>query len=463
MSSAAIPIPDPGWDEEGRRLSPLIETLSAVVIIGADSSAAAQVALGLAHAQADRRRVVIGDLVGDLEPLESLIPRHDPHGLADSFTYGISLNRIGYAVEPGGNLYIMPSGSEPVATESVIGNPRWQRLVAGFREVGALLLLVAEPSAPALERLVPVTDGAILVGDTRLEAPSHVIARARPRGPRLVTSTGNAAAAEPHGRPAAAAAPEPTLGLAGRAVSERPAGRPPKAPEAADDDTGSGRRIGVMIGIVVAMVGLTLAALLVARVLGWGRPAEAQLQSTPPAEPPRLVSAPAADPPPPVENPRDSAFATAYSVVIVAANTAAGADDNLRRVSDLPGATASPSIDGGALWYKVFVGAFATREAAEAFRDSLRLVGRADETVERIVPLPFAFLIADALVPDSAAAVRDSLLAQGVPTYALIQADGLARIYAGAFASPEEAMHLAPVLRAAGVQPRIVYRTGRLF
>jgi hypothetical protein len=131
--------------------------------------------------------------------------------------------------------------------------------------------------------------------------------------------------------------------------------------------------------------------------------------------------------------------------------------------TDLPAATASPSIDGGALWYKVFVGAFATREAAEAFRDSLRLVGRADETVERIVPLPFAFLIADAVAIDSAAAMRDTLLAKGVPTYALIQATGVARIYAGAFATPEEAMHLAPVLRAAGVQPRIVYRTGRLF
>jgi hypothetical protein len=460
-----MPIPEPGWDDEGRRLSPLVDTLSAVVIIGADSCAAAQVALGLARAQAERRRVVIGDLVGDLEQLESLIPRHDPHGLADSFTYGISLNRIGYAVEPGGNLYIMPSGSEPVATEAVIGNPRWQRLVAGFREVDALLLLVAEPAAPALERLVPVTDGAILVGDTRLEAPSHVIARARPRGPRLVTSTSGPTTTDSQGRSASTVALEPTLGLA-RPVSGRSIAGAPRAAEAANDndgDTGSGRRIGTLIGIVVAAVALAVVVLLGARVSGWGRPNDAPPQAPPRVEVPRIVSAPAADPPPPVENPLDSARASAYSVVIVAANTAAGADDNLRRVSDLPGATASPSIDGGALWYKVFVGAFGTREAAEAFRDSLRLVGRADETVERIVALPFAFLIADAVVPDSAAAVRETLLARGVPTYALIQADGLARIYAGAFATPEEAMHLAPVLRAAGVQPRIVYRTGRLF
>ena len=119
MSSAAIPLPEPGWDDEGRRLSPLIDTLSAVVVVGSETAASTLVALGLARAQAERRRVVIGDLVGDLELLESMIPRHDHHGLSDSFNYGISLNRIGYPVESGGNLFIMPSGSEPVATEMI--------------------------------------------------------------------------------------------------------------------------------------------------------------------------------------------------------------------------------------------------------------------------------------------------------------------------------------------------------
>src|SRR5688572_22653297 len=104
MSSAAIPLPEPGWDDEGRRLSPLTDTLSAVVVVGSDSAAAALVALGLARAQAERRRVVIGDLVGDLDAVESIIPRHDHHGLSDSFNYGISLNKVGYPVEPGGNL-----------------------------------------------------------------------------------------------------------------------------------------------------------------------------------------------------------------------------------------------------------------------------------------------------------------------------------------------------------------------
>ena len=442
MSSAAIPLPEPGWDDEGRRLSSLADTLSAVVIIGADSAAAAMVALGLARVQAEHRRVVIGDLVGDLDALESMIPRHDHHGLSDSFNYGISLNRIGYPVEPGGNLFIMPSGSEPVATELIVGNPRWQRLVAGFREVGALLVLIAEPTAPALERLVAVTDGAVLVGETRLESPIHVIARARPRGARR-------APANDSDRPALAALP------AAPAV--------PLPPPAEDSRSGSGQRIGFVIAVALGVMALLLGALLFARFTNFGRANDPAPAQTAPVPPVRAVAAPAADPPPPIENPADSGRAAAYAVVIVAANTAAGAEANLQRVADLPAATAAPSIDGGALWYKVFVGAFADRAGAESFRDSLRVAGRADETVERIAVLPFAFLIAEAVPPDSIAPLRGSYLDKGIATYALIQPDGAARMFAGAFVTPDEAMHLAPVLRAAGITPRIVYRTGRSF
>jgi len=455
-----MPIPEPGWDDEGRRLSPLVDMLAAVVVVGADSAAAAQLAVALARAQAANRRVVIGDLVGEIEQLESMIPRHDPHGLSDSFTFGISLNRIGYAVEPGGNLYIMPGGSEPVATEAILGSPRWQRLVAGFREVGALLVLVAEPTAPGLDRLVPMTDGALVVGDTRLEAPAHVIARARvggPRQPAAVTTS-----AEPARPPL-----EFVRGTDGERATRRPVpGASAEATRAASDSSeegGSGRRIGMVIGVALGVVALLLAVLLLARYMGFGAPEAPPPAPAAPTETLRTLSAPAADPPPPVENVEDSASAAAYSVVIVAANTAAGADDNLQRVSDLPAATASPSIDGGALWYKVFVGAFAERSAAEAFLDSLRQSGRADETVQRIVPLPFALLIADAVAPDSVEAVRSAHSARGVASYALLQDDGTARIYAGAFATPDEAMHLAPVLRTAGLQPRIVYRTGRSY
>jgi hypothetical protein len=175
----------------------------------------------------------------------------------------------------------------------------------------------------------------------------------------------------------------------------------------------------------------------------------------------QTIAVPAAEPPPPVENPQDSARAARYAVAIVAANTAAGANDNLRRVSGLPAATSAPSVDGGALWYKVFVGAFTTRVDAEALRDSLQSAGGANDIIEPIVILPFAFLAVESLPADSIAIARARFTALGLSTYPLVQPDGTIRLFAGAFASPDEAMHLAPLLRAAGLQPRIVYRTGR--
>ena len=446
-------IPEPGWEEEGRRLSPLLDTLSAVVVIGGDERAAALVAVGAAQAQSERRRVVIGDLVGDLDVLEAMIPRHDPHGLADSFTYGISLNRIGYAVEQGSNLYIMPSGSEPVATAAIIGHSRWQRLVAGFREVGALLVLVAHSRAPALSDLVAVTDGALLIADTRLEAPAHVIARARPRGPAAVATVSTGGAATPlRAAPALVRSAPASAGNAPTATA---------TPEPVDARASS-RRTWAVIGMTLAAALVAIAGITVTRILDRSNVETAASGALAPPSPERLtVAAPAAEAPPPVENPGDSARAARYSVVVVAANTAAGANDNLRRVSALPGATSAPSIDGGALWYKVFVGAFTRRADAEALRDSLRAAGPSGEIVEPIVVLPFAVLAADALPVDSVTVVRDRLAASGVATYPLVQDAGTTRLYAGAFTSPDEAMHLAPLLRTAGIQPRIVYRTGR--
>jgi hypothetical protein len=50
--------------------------------------------------------------------------------------------------------------------------------------------------------------------------------------------------------------------------------------------------------------------------------------------------------------------------------------------------------------------------------------------------------------------------ARGLPVYALIQDDGGARIYAGAFAAADQSARLIRTLRGAGLKPVLVYRTG---
>ena len=78
------------WEEVGREIAPALDAASAVVVIGDDPVAAAEVALGAGRVQGARRRVAIGDLVGEVEPLQALVTGDDPHGLVDSFLYGVS-------------------------------------------------------------------------------------------------------------------------------------------------------------------------------------------------------------------------------------------------------------------------------------------------------------------------------------------------------------------------------------
>jgi hypothetical protein len=47
--------------------------------------------------------------------------------------------------------------------------------------------------------------------------------------------------------------------------------------------------------------------------------------------------------------------------------------------------------------------------------------------------------------------------------YALLQTDGTARLYAGAFKNKEEAGPLSELMRGAGIHTTVVFRTGRVY
>jgi hypothetical protein len=53
--------------------------------------------------------------------------------------------------------------------------------------------------------------------------------------------------------------------------------------------------------------------------------------------------------------------------------------------------------------------------------------------------------------------------ARGIGAYALLQDDGNARLFAGAFETPGQAVLLALSLRDAGAVPVVAVRTGRMF
>ena len=411
-----------GWEAAGRKIAPMLGSYSAAIITGADALAAAHVAIGIGLAEAEHRRVAIGDLVGEIEPIQALVSSDDPHGISDSFTFGVSLNKIAQPIDTTGNLFIMPSGTGSVADAKIFRNARWQRLANGFREVGALLLLVAPADAEGLKDLIDQLDGVVLVGTTPLDFAPYINVLARV--------------------PAAMRPPE-----------RKPESKPLAI-----------WKIAALLLLLVALVGTAL----------YFRFANEKSTTAPKPtfrRPAPVVVVPPAPAPadsvsvPPPANPADSASASAYAVEVAAWNSQDDANEALARFRDiLPAGTISPVPVGPTRekYYKLVVGAYPARNEADAELDVLRhkqVTPAAN--LGLVVRTPFALLI------DSAAAGRPGELVTKYPgarkwgSYVLAQPDGGLKLYAGAFERPEDAASLMMTLRALNLNPTLVYRTGR--
>jgi hypothetical protein len=420
------------WEDAGRQIAPVLGSYSAVLITSSDPVAAAHVALGIAAAEANHRRVVAGDMVGDLPPLRSLVKDEDPHGITDSFLYGVSLNKIGYEVEGKANVYIMPTGTEPTIGEEIFRSARWKKLAAGFSQAGALLLLVARSDGPGLAELADQLDGVVLVRDADLPAAPSALVLAR------------------------VPAPTPTLKIPLHRISARA--------ENWRKHQWLYPAIGGVALLVLAASGLFL-------VLARSRqpPAPTGVAAAPT---PRPTPPPPRQPPetlyiaPPV-NVTDSASASAFTVELLVANTAEGANLFVRKNSAaLPAAAVSPvAIDPErSTWYKVSSGAYTRRDQADSLLLALRQSRVLTDSAGTVTRAPLALLV-DSVptqggIVDAVRAAVEKYAARGLPVYALIQDDGGARIYAGAFAAADQSAGLIRTLRGAGLKPVLVYRTG---
>ena len=468
------------WEDEARQLGPTMDAYSAIVVVGADAMATAKVALGIGRVQGDRRRVAIADLLGESPPLQSLVHADDPHGIVDSFMYGVSLNRIAYPVDGAGELFVMPSGTEPIDYEDLFVNPRWRRLAAGFREVGALLILAAPASAPHLRQLVDATDGAVLVGD---EVPgelpvSQALGWVRPRkhAPILL-------AAEP-----AYETPTESTPTAYRRtpieVNLVPAQSVPPARRRMAPGV-----FGVLITLLLVLTGFWFARRPFASDgRSWlgvkpGTPAAAkatggtlQLDSATRAEQAARDSAlrdsaaraaalavlPDSFPVLAPANPGDSATASAFAVILENTNGLPGAIvDITGKFKHVP--AGSYALDLRTRYYKLVAGAFQTRAGADSLLTQLRSRKVLAVGFGAVVFLPYAFLV-DTNVAEAEAAPRLARAAgKAQPIYALRQANGSVSLYFGAYENPQEASLAVPAVRRAGLTPRLVYRTGSVF
>lgn len=442
------------WEREGMAVGTTLDATHAVVVLGDDPVATTLVALGIGRAQSGRRRVAVGDLFGEAPPIEALVTGDDPHGIVDSFVYGVSLNRIARPVEGEGELFVMPSGSEPIDHEEVLPHPRWRRLASGFREVGALLVLAAPASAPKVEELVAATDGAVLVGE--LVPPQLAVAQVL----------------------AGVRAPRPTPAPAVTGLPDEPAGTTAAAAPAARSWTrwAVGGLILAALGAIVAWLAWRPYADGPARPTRPPRDtavASTQLPITPPGagasvgavdttaidttRPPGAVAGP-------ITNPADSLRAVAWAVGFKNFNTPAGVLLALHGARNaLPAATYAPVQQQGATWYQLVAGAFADRRAADSLLAAAR--SRRDPELEPVVVgrFPLAYVVHARVTPADAPRLVGQLVERGHPAYGLRQADGTVTIYVGAFESAAQAAPLGAALQSSGLAPALAYRLGRVF
>ena len=416
------------WEDEGRRLAPQLEQNASIVVLGENTQLAAAVAVGIARAESARRHVALGDLVGDSAPLYMLAGGEDAIGLADCLRDGLPLNDIARPAPECASLFVLPAGTPPVATEFVLGHERWAKLVKGFAQAGALLVLVAPLDAPGLDALVAATDGVVAV-DT---VPARV-----KRYPVLATVD----------------------------TPETP------VPIHATASPASVARWSIAAALLVVLAGG-------AAWFVWHRQQQSGASSTAASTGARAAAVPASPAPAaqsPIDtvrlgavvNPADSAVAARFAVEVVAANTLAGANSVLRNdgeLSSFPAPTISPvQLGGGTLWYKAVVGAWRVRGGADSLLAALRAsrVVRSDNGL--VVRVPYALLLADSVAREMVAHEVDVWRGRGVTAYALLQEDGSARLYAGAFETPAQAAPLAASVRDAGTVPVVAFRTGRMF
>ena len=472
------------WEQEGHRISPALDFQASALVIGADPIATAEAALGIARAHARRRRVCVADVVGELKPIEDLLPPDVEYGLMDAFLQGVSLNKVARPVDPARNLLVMPSGARPIEYEAILSSPRWAQLATGFRDAGALLLVIAPPDAPGVGRAATTLGGVVLVGDVRAPAGAPVFAHVRvetmeppadappPMSDAQFDEAFSTLHADdpPPNRAATTARPTPEM-----LETVQPAGAHPVpfwiaigvaatvaigfAIWAADHyvprDTGAAPLAAASepaaadsAGGQTALAGDSTAGAATDSGAAGGRPAEDVAAGTA------------------IANPDDQSRAAAYSVAVAEAANQTGAnviiDAQARRGA--PALTVAPERGQPASGpFLVVSGAFAQRTGADSLLRALRRRGALKPGQGHVEQLPLALLIQSGVSRDRAEFFVHGYRLKGLPVYALAQPDGTVNLYAGAFDAIDAAQPLLYTLRDNGDQPRVAYRIGSTF
>ncbi len=397
--------------------------------------AAAQAWLVAREATRGKPRVALIDLSLNMPVLDHGAVRRTEEGIVDALLYDTSLTRVAQPQdEPG--LHYLGVGTPTDKPQEVWGHPRWSRLVAGFRSQGAVLLLFLPPAAIRHTSLRP--DGIIILaprGWHPAEGRYVDISRWLEAGIPLlaVVSDSDADTRAPGG--------EPTL-------TSRPGGlllHPRHG--------GSSNRMFALAFALIVLAGAIWTATRPTRSPAAESTAAAPAQP-PPSEPPREVEAgqtPLA--PPQLDSLSYSLQVAAFHTLDRAVEYAVSLE-NRRLV-----AAVTPIRIRRSIWYRVILGALPTAADAEAALVGLWRDGLVESGEGAILRTPQAF---DLGIREREAAWEETqmLRERGIPAYSVAASLGTARIFVGAFETPDQAAVVESLLTAAGLTATLTTRTG---
>ena len=153
---------------------------------------------------------------------------------------------------------------------------------------------------------------------------------------------------------------------------------------------------------------------------------------------------------------------SAFAVRLV--NAASETDANARLESLdaklAPALTWMPEAGAGRNFLLV-TGAYRDSASAESLMVLLHVRRQLPHGQGVVARLPYALVVQRGLAREQAPTFVRGYRLKGLPVYALMQEDGSATLYAGAFEKREQAAPLLAIFRASGEVPSVALRTGR--
>jgi hypothetical protein len=481
--------------------SPALPAGTVVLLLDAarDPSWAADAAVELASTWAAQgTRIVLADLHLESPTLHSGLDLPNMEGVVDVFLYGASLARIARPVRDGA-FYLITAGTYTSDVGEIYRHPRWRKLVTGFRDTEAALLLFAPADSSDLPALGEWSSEAIVLGAPVGPALAE---RMRAIGVQVVATIGGGDSGT------VPATPRPAPG--GPAAEAPPSRISPEAPIGAGDSPAVQVTASAAPQAAKPNVEPPIAAVKPAATTLGHRPVDHGLELPPPPvrrRPERsglslvlwlllavivvgtiayLVATRRPDllPDDRSETSEQEAAALSaaapnrlgemlpYSVQVRAFTSLEAANAELANESErLNSATffISPEEIQGVRYYRILAGLSPDTLDATRLRDRLIEIGvieqeEAPVSWSLLQFTPLAFDLGEFSNRVEADLRADSLLAQQIPTYPVLvpYSDGSNRwqLYAGAYRDSASAETMRTLLESAGLAARLTPRTG---